>query len=1034
MSPLTEREEDQFSGSDREEEEEEDDDDDFDEDMEAIRRACMLTGTNPDDLNPNNNNNHGGDEPRHSSGSEAESDSDEVDDDLELLRKIRSRFSNFSDFCEPLSLKPLSSLPPAVSDDEEDDYQTLLSVQKRFAAYQNDTCKPVKETCNEIAHESSQGTEDACMAIHPLSDNAEGQPSASVELQRSDSCRPSTLPAKYSTFPKSAQVFMDAIKKNRSSQKFLRSKLVQLEAKIEENRKLKERVKILKDFQVSCKKRTGEALSQKKDPRVQLILVNRPRKFRDLKAHDKKISAMFYGPEENSHVANYRMTLMKFLHSLDRKKWSKAEKKALEKGIRQQFQEMVLQFSVHESSCSERPYGYSNHIDDILASIKDLEITPEKIREFLPKVNWEQLASMYIVGRSSGECEARWLNWEDPLINHKSWTAKEDKNLLHLVQEKGIDNWFNIAVLLGTNRTPFQCLARYQRSLNASILKQEWTKDEDARLRSAVEALGEGDWQSVASALEGRTGSQCSNRWKKSLHPTRKREGRWTPEEDKRLKVAQMLFGPKNWNKTAQFVPGRTQAQCRDRYVNSLEPSLKWGEWTEEEDSRLREAIAEYGYCWSKVAACVPRRTDNMCWRRWKVLFPDEVSLLKEEKRIRKAALMCNFVDRETERPALGPNDFRPPIVTSTKTLTYSRKQKGKLSKVLKKIRSRRQRNNSQSCSKVSEIDSFDKVETSDGHDASNTKNKVRKQRRIRHKGTEPTGECQVVVTLPCEQDTHKEPREMSCSDQIVGTSDEDDTTLACFLRNKSKKRKLGPVPSINGKKKRKLVASASAVQECPANSIQKGSEVHPEMDKVCDGNQIVSFRKDDEFVVHCDDRISERMPSCSVQSSHLNGNIMASDNEPDGLKLVSGRKAGLQEPVRKVVGIDPESDGDTDGVVLASLRKKKLKKRHPQTAKSSPHACLPSGVTTRSEPLPKTLDQSNDRSQVAFLAVGNEPGAIDIGKQHGVDHCETAREIVNIGAEGDHEAGDTTLACFLRNKSKNSQRQSRRGDNQKPR
>lgn len=58
---------------------------------------------------------------------------------------------------------------------------------------------------------------------------------------------------------------------------------------------------------------------------------------------------MFYAPEENSHVANYRMTLTKFLHSLDRKKWSKAEKKALEKGIRQQFQEMVLQFSVHES-------------------------------------------------------------------------------------------------------------------------------------------------------------------------------------------------------------------------------------------------------------------------------------------------------------------------------------------------------------------------------------------------------------------------------------------------------------------------------------------------------------------------------------------------------------------------------------------------------------------------------------------------------------------------------------------------------------
>jgi len=36
-------------------------------------------------------------------------------------------------------------------------------------------------------------------------------------------------------------------------------------------------------------------------------------------------------------------------------------------------------------------------------------------------------------------------------------------------------------------------------------------------------------------------------------------------EEDKRLKVAVMLFGAKNWNKIAQFAPGRTQVQCRER-------------------------------------------------------------------------------------------------------------------------------------------------------------------------------------------------------------------------------------------------------------------------------------------------------------------------------------------------------------------------------------------------------------------------------------------------------------------------------------
>lgn len=104
------------------------------------------------------------------------------------------------------------------------------------------------------------------------------------------------------------------------------------------------------------------------------------------------------------------------------------------------------------------------------------------------------------------------MNYEDPLINHHSWSRREDKELLRIIQERGISDWIDIAVLLGTNRTPFQCLARYQRSLNASILKKEWTEDEDDKLRAAVETFGEGNWQPVASTLEGRTGTQCSNR------------------------------------------------------------------------------------------------------------------------------------------------------------------------------------------------------------------------------------------------------------------------------------------------------------------------------------------------------------------------------------------------------------------------------------------------------------------------------------------------------------------------------------------
>ncbi|GKV23643.1 hypothetical protein SLEP1_g33349 [Rubroshorea leprosula] len=147
-----------------------------------------------------------------------------------------------------------------------------------------------------------------------------------------------------------------------------------------------------------------------------------------------------------------------------------------------------------------------------------------------------------------------------------------------------------------------------------------------------------------------------------------------------------MLFGPKNWKKIADFVPGRTQVQCRERWVNSLDPSLSRGEWTEEEDLQLEAAIEQHGYCWSKVAACMPSRTDNQCWRRWKALHPDQVPLLQEARRIRKAACITNFVDRESERPALGPNDFIPlSIMGSTskaENMNAPRKPKRKLREI----------------------------------------------------------------------------------------------------------------------------------------------------------------------------------------------------------------------------------------------------------------------------------------------------------------------------------------------------------------
>ncbi|MBA0690045.1 hypothetical protein Goari_007742, partial [Gossypium aridum] len=63
------------------------------------------------------------------------------EDDLEIFRSIRNRLALSEDVYDPLSLKPLCTLPPNSSDeDAEDDFETLRIIQKRFLAYSTD-CK-----------------------------------------------------------------------------------------------------------------------------------------------------------------------------------------------------------------------------------------------------------------------------------------------------------------------------------------------------------------------------------------------------------------------------------------------------------------------------------------------------------------------------------------------------------------------------------------------------------------------------------------------------------------------------------------------------------------------------------------------------------------------------------------------------------------------------------------------------------------------------------------------------------------------------
>ncbi|KAG9127351.1 Myb-like DNA-binding domain protein [Ceratobasidium sp. 392] len=220
-------------------------------------------------------------------------------------------------------------------------------------------------------------------------------------------------------------------------------------------------------------------------------------------------------------------------------------------------------------------------------------------------------------------------------------------------------DWVDIARELGTNRTALQCLKRFVLEPGAAhggptkarkrpaianqpakgkevqpgerSTGQIWTKEEDKHLLEGVQRHGMRSWPEVAlhlnSVMSGtlgyiaRTPNQCSFRYSKSLCPTIKK-GRWSAEEDEALRKGVAAFG-RTWIKVQEYVEGRTDAQCRERWSNMLDPSLKTGPWEAEEDRILLDAAGRK-LPWSAVSALLPGRTDNRCAKRYQILIKEQ--------------------------------------------------------------------------------------------------------------------------------------------------------------------------------------------------------------------------------------------------------------------------------------------------------------------------------------------------------------------------------------------------------------------------
>jgi hypothetical protein len=149
--------------------------------------------------------------------------------------------------------------------------------------------------------------------------------------------------------------------------------------------------------------------------------------------------------------------------------------------------------------------------------------------------------------------------------------------------------------------------------------------------------------------MKTRSPIQCLHRWTKILKPGLVK-GPWTIEEDEQLMEWIEINGPKKWSYCSKRILGRSGKQCRERWYNTLNPEVKKGNWSIEEDYKIFFMYKKYGSKWCQIFLYFKGRTENAIKNRFysflRKKYSDNIKEIMPKKKHKKS---LNIIEEKDE-------------------------------------------------------------------------------------------------------------------------------------------------------------------------------------------------------------------------------------------------------------------------------------------------------------------------------------------------------------------------------------------------